>query len=541
MTDSPNLVIAAAEWLGGNEYWANFRVVVTNYTDEDVVDPEIALFLPQPLQILNNYGLVWSPANHPVTSVTGRLVAERKVIRARMSQEFVLSVQNGGSGAGSDPALLPERFTVNGQDANPPVDDEPPTVPEKLRADAWAPHSLHLVWEPSSDNIAVARYEIFYRTAAGEPRSVTVPGPEGRVSGLSASTEYLLSVRAIDISGNVSERSDEVSASTTQPLPDGGTWDAPRAPFVDYTAWPNPKVSEYGRDSGVDSFFTGFLVAQPGGDRKVYWGGYKDYGDATTSAFGKEDFAAFRAQGGTVVLSFGGASNVPLEEVETNISRIVATYEAILSNYQVSHIDFDFEGAFIHNTPGLERHVAAISQVVQSRPGLKISYTLPADGAPGSLEGFNDGGVRLLHLLAGAGVQPSLITGMLMEFGQTSPPDAYQCCVIALNGMFTQIAAAWPAWNDQKVWRRIGACPMFGRHINGKVFTLENMRQLADFAREHNLGALSGWDATRDRNQGLLPECSDFNGNDLAKCTYVEQNSFDFSKIIAGYRPADTR
>ncbi len=538
MSDSQGLVFASAEWLpNGTEHWANFKVTISNYSAEGVVDPEISCTFAAPRLIRNVYGLVFNPVDRPTDVVTGRLAPERKIIQARGSQEFTLAMQNGGTGAGSDPALLPNGFTVNGENANPPEDTDPPTVPEKLRITGWAPHSLHLTWDPSTDNIAVAGYEVFYRTPGGEPRVLSTTAAEATVSGLNSLTEYILRVRAFDVSGNRSELSEEVAASTTAPLPDPGTWDAPRAPFVDYTAWPNPKLAEYGSLSGIDSFFVGFLVAQPGGDKKVYWGGYPSYGEAATGDFGKEDFAAFTAQGGKVILSFGGASNVPLEDVETDVSKIVATYRAILANYGVSHVDFDFEGAFIQNRAGLERHVAAISQVLPAYPGLKISYTLPVDGAPGSLVGFNPDGVRLLHLLADAGIQPSLINGMLMEFGQTAPSDAYECCVIALNGMFTHIAGAWRDWDEQKVWRRIGACPMFGRHINGRIFTLDHMRRLVEFARTHNIGAVSGWDATRDYNQGRLPECADFNGNDLAKCTYVEQNPFDFCKIIATYRP----
>lgn len=538
MSNSQGLVFAWAEWLpGGNEWWANFRVLVSNYSAEDVVDPEISCTFAVPRLIRNNYGLEFTPSDRPTDVVTGRFVVERKIIKAGESQEFTLAMQDGGAGAGTDPTLLPNGFTVDGESAVPPVDNEPPTVPEKLRATGWASHSLQLTWEPSTDNVAVAAYEVDYRTPGGEAHTLRTSTPGATVSRLNSLTEYRLRVRAIDVAGNRSELSEEISASTTAPLPDPGDWDAPRAPFVDYTAWPNPKLAEYGSLSEADAFFTGFLVAQPGGDKKVYWGGYPSLGDAATGDFGKEDMAAFTAQGGKVILSFGGASNVPLEEVETDVSKIVATYRAILANYGVAHLDFDFEGGFIHNQAGQERHVAAISQVLASQPGLKISYTLPVDGAPGSLVGFNDGGVRLLHLLADAGIQPSLINGMLMEFGQTSPPDAYECCVIALNGMFTQIAAAWPNWDEQKVWRRIGACPMFGRHINRKIFTLDHMRRLVEFARTHNLGCISGWDASRDYNQGRLPECADFNGQDLAKCTYVEQNPFDFSKIISAYRP----
>ena len=528
------LVIAVPEWIDGNAYWANFEVTVTNYTASDVVNPKIFFTFRSPSKVRNNYGLIFVPSEAPVTEIEGELVAERKVVPANGGQRaFRLALQDGGTGAGSDLELLPHRFVVDGMLADPPEDQQAPTVPTDLRVVAVGGRSVSLSWQPSTDDFAVAGYEVHYRSSSGAEGFVRTHGPSGKVAPLLPLTSYTVKVRALDVSGNHSECSAPIDVRTLADLPDPGDWDAPRAPFVDYTAYPSPQLTQYREDSGCDAFFTGFLVAVPGGDRKLYWGGYHDaLGD-----FGREDIAAFRDQGGVPVLSFGGASNVPIEAEETDVSRIVTAYEGVLTNYGATHLDFDFEGGFIHDYPGQDRHVEAICRLLRDRPELKISYTLPVDGAPGSLEGFNEGGVRLLQRLAEDGIQPSLITGMLMEFGQTSPPDAYECCVIALNGMFRQISAIWPEWDQAKVWRRIGACPMFGRHINGKEFTLDHMARLLEFAREKQLGALSGWDATRDRNQGLLPECDDLNGSDLAKCTYTAQKSFDFSKIIATYRP----
>lgn len=531
-------VIASASWLpGGGEWWATFAVVLTNYSDADVVDPTISFSVDTPRIIQNNYGLVFNASSSPVTRVEGKLVTERKIIPAGGVQEFSVAMQNGGPGAGSDPSMLPIEFTVDDDSANPPDDDEPPTTPAGLRVVATTSHSISLAWEPSTDNVAVGGYEVDAKAAGGTTQTSRTETPSSTVGGLTPATAYTIQIRAHDISGNYSGYSRPHTASTSESLPDMGDWDVRRAPFVDYTAWPNPQLAEYGKQSGLDGYFAGFLVARPGGDKKVYWGGFEALGEATTSDYGRADFAKFQATGGKVVLSFGGASNVPFEAEQTDVSAIVATYKGILANYKVSHVDFDFEGAFIHDYAAQDRHIAAVGQLLEDQSGLKISYTLPVDGAPGSLVGFNYGGARLLLKLADAGIEPSLINGMLMEFGQTAPPDAYDCCVNALNGMFAQISATWTSWSAAKVWRRIGGCPMFGRHINGKAFTLTNQSQLVDFARHHSLGALSGWDATRDYNQGTLPECDNLNGNDVSRCTYVVQPPFGFSKLIATYQP----
>lgn len=320
-----------------------------------------------------------------------------------------------------------------------------------------------------------------------------------------------------------------LNTSTTEPLPACPAWDVPRSPFIDYTAWPTPQIAAYQQKTGLDGFRVGFLSTQPGGAKKLLWGGSPTVvdaasekslsGDATTSDYGKTDFAAFRKAGGQVILSFGGASNVPLEAEETDVANIVSAYEGVLGNYPLNYLDFDFEGGFIGNIPALERHTAAIAQIIRGNPGLKLSYTLPVDGAPG-LMGFNPDGVLLLQRLASAGIQPSLINGMSMEFGQGSSTNLFEASVGALNGMFTQIRSIWPSWNESQVWQHIGICPMFGRNNNGKVFTLENMHQLSRFAADRKIGCLSGWDATRDMNG----------------TTGATQEPYAFSKIIARYR-----
>ncbi|NTX14985.1 fibronectin type III domain-containing protein [Myxococcus sp. CA056] len=541
MVGNTLVVVARPEWVSGGGPWGStFKVTLLNLSDEVVVNPVITFKVGAKQVIQNNYGLVWTRSGEVVS---GRLVAERNVIPPRASTEFRLSVR----GEGQDLGPLPRDFTVNGRPADPPRDSEPPTTPKRVRATLVGSALVTLGWDASTDNVAVAGYRVTYsKVGGGVAQTLSSTRPAITLMGLSAGSEYQVSVVALDVSDNVSASSDTVKIRTSAAPPDAGDWDVPRAPFVDYTSWPTPRVSEYGREAGLDGFFLGFLVARPdGGARAVSWGGNttlvdsedgQSYsGDATVSDYGKRDIEAFRRSGGTVVLSFGGASNVPLEAEETEVAMLVATYAAVLRNYGVRHLDFDFEGAFLHDEDAQVRHLAALSQLLAVYPTLKLSYTLPADGAPGSLVGFNDGGVRFLQKLSSAGIEPSLINGLLMEFGQSAPVDALECCVHALRGMHAHVSAAFPRWDAAKVWRRLGACPMFGRHPNGREFTLEHQRGLVEFAREHQLGCLSGWDATRDANQGRLPECERDSGGDLSRCTLTPQQPFDFGRCISAH------
>lgn len=523
-------IYAKARWVTPpGQWWGNAEITIQNLENQPVTDPEISFKVAADQRVHNGYGLIWQRSGN---TVTGRFVAERKTILAGGgTQSFTIGLDRSVAVVGE----LPFGFMVNGESADPPVDHEPPSKPGNLHLVSAGPFSLSLAWEPSTDNIGIDHYAVMIGvTPPEEPVTITVKSNSATVSGLKPETTYSAVVEAFDISGNGSTLSDPIQAKTTAPLPDTGDWDLPRAPFIDYTSWPTPKIDPIGAATGLDGAFLGFLTCPPvpekPEDQKYWWAGLTKGmydgtndtaypGDATVSDYQKVDLMAFSKRGGHVVFSFGGAANVPLEAVETDVAKIAAAYDGIIDNYAISHLDFDFEGAFIHDYAGQDRHIAAITRVIQGHPGIKVSYTLPVDGAPGSLVGFNDGGIRLLKHLAAGGIEPNLVNGMLMEFGHTSPSNLFDASVVALEGMHAAIAAIWPHWSDDKVWRRIGACPMFGVNNNGKTFYVADMEKLAAWCAAHNVGCLSGWDISRD-NQAM---------------SGVVQEPYDFTKIIAGY------
>ncbi|SEU38433.1 Fibronectin type III domain-containing protein [Myxococcus fulvus] len=504
MARNAMVVVARPEWVtGGSPWWSTFKVTLLNLSDEAVVNPAIGFRVAPDQVVQNNYGLLWR--RHGDT-LTGTLVAERQTIAPRASQEFRLSIRTEGAHRGA----LPSCFTVDGEPADPPRDVEPPSSPRRVRATLVGSRLCTLGWDASTDNVAVAGYQVTYSSMDREQaRTLTCTRPSITLTGLTPRTEYLVSVAAYDLSDNLSKLTPPVMVRTAAPLPDAGDWDVPRAPFLDLASAPRPIVSELARACGLDGVMLGGLGVRAGGARKVAWGGHlrlvdavdgrSHEAEASVSDYGKEDLEAFRRSGGRVVLSFGGGAGLmPLEVEETDVARLVATYAAILRNYQVRHLDFAFDSAFLHDDAGLERHVAAMSQLLLVCPSLRLSYSLPADGAPGALAGFNDAGVRLLQRLSSAGIEPSLVNGLLLELGPTAPVDTFECCAQALHGMHAHLSAAFPRWDTDKVWRRLGASPLFGGHPNGRDFTLEHQRRLVALAHKLRLGCLSGRAGVRD-------------------------------------------
>lgn len=96
------------------------------------------------------------------------------------------------------------------------VDTEAPTVPGNLHVmGAPTSTSVHLMWNASTDNVGVSAYKVYQ----GSTLAATVSGSttEYSVTGLSPSTSYTFTVRAVDAAGNESAASNAVSATTAAP------------------------------------------------------------------------------------------------------------------------------------------------------------------------------------------------------------------------------------------------------------------------------------------------------------------------------------
>ena len=142
------------------------------------------------------------------------------------------------------------------------ADTTAPSVPGGLTSPARSSTSIGLSWNAATDDVAVARYEVFRNgTSAG-----TTTGTTFTVTGLSPSTAYDLAVEAIDAAGNRSARSPAISVSTTAAaagpvtyIARGDTWrwwNAVAAPpstwaqqTYDDTAWPTG-AAELGAGDG---------------------------------------------------------------------------------------------------------------------------------------------------------------------------------------------------------------------------------------------------------------------------------------------------
>ena len=107
----------------------------------------------------------------------------------------------------SDPGTL----TVH-----PPADTTPPPAPVNLQASGAGPTAVSLAWNPVPA-VDLFRYDVYRGTAAGGPKEKVGSTDPGTTSftdtGLATGTAYFYVVRAVDESANVSEPSNEASAT----------------------------------------------------------------------------------------------------------------------------------------------------------------------------------------------------------------------------------------------------------------------------------------------------------------------------------------
>lgn len=112
--------------------------------------------------------------------------------------------------------------------ARTPADVTAPTPPSNLVASAITDNSLTLSWSIATDNDLINKYEIFngstvLATVTGSNEATTAPATSVSLTGLSSNTNYLLSVRALDYTGNYSPFSQVLPVSTIDYTDTGNT------------------------------------------------------------------------------------------------------------------------------------------------------------------------------------------------------------------------------------------------------------------------------------------------------------------------------
>ena len=305
----------------------------------------------------------------------------------------------------------------------------------------------------------------------------------------------------------------------------GGSTSKIVAPYVDMgDGAPYNEIVSMAANAGLKYITLAFIISD-GSSCKASW----DNGTLITS---ENTYAGYiqslKNAGGDGIISFGGEGGDELADVCTSTSSLQAQYQAVITKYNVTRLDFDIEydsGDAIDNTAAIDRRNQVIAALQAANPNLIVSYTLPVD--PTGLES------NALYVLTSAqkyGANVSVVNIMTMDYGQDG--NEGNTAVESANSTIAQL-------NNIGMNAQLGITPMIG--INDppqnplptpETFTLANAQTVATYANGNSrVGLLSFWDLERDN------ECPNGatglqGGQAPNTCSGIDQSSYQFSSIF---------
>jgi len=430
---------------------------------------------------------------------------------------FGFNSSNSGT-AEQDPAGC----TLNQNPCDGSADRIPPSTPTNLAVLSTTSNSVSMNWTASTDNLEVAGYNIFQ----GSSLVASTPGTVATVTGLAASSTFTFSVQAVDEAGNVSGKSNTVTATTQA---GGGTGHLPgiAAPFVDIGAFPTPNLTQIAETTGLRDFSLGFIVNGTSACQATWFNAF-----TMSQGFEQSDIASLRALGADVKPSFGGEAGTELAQSCTDVPSLTAQYQSVIDAYSLSQIDFDIEGSAVADPASIDRRSAAMAALQAAAKakgkGKTLSITLTLPVLP---SGLTSQGLSVVQSAVSHGVTVNMVNVMAMDFGDVEAPNPSgrmgMFAIQSAQSVHNQLVPLLPSLSDAQIWNMVGVTPMIGQNDNSsEVFVQSDMQQLLTFARQEHLGELAFWDVTRDGNA-----CT----GSLSKCTDIPQQPFEFSKIIAPY------
>jgi len=362
------------------------------------------------------------------------------------------------------------------------------------------------------------------------------------------------------------------------------------APYVDATLYPSFDIAAAAQNPGTKYFTLAFIVAAgdtAGVDPLTLnpttlsaWGGQNTL--RVNSNYMKSDIAALRAQGGDVMISFGGAANTELaglysnpynpstqaakyqQREAINATHLAEAYQFVIDTYELTHIDFDIEGRWVASPYSIQLRAKAI-KILQDNAAtmgrtLVVWYTLPVLPT-----GLDANGMNVLNVTLDAGVDLEGVNVMAMDYGDTSAPivdPATKGTVIppnipprevdnslvgedaddnglmgdygikAAQSLFSQLKNSYSNHRirlaDSQIWRKVGITPMIGvNDIQTEVVDLSEAGELYQFALSKDIGMLAFWSITRDHP---APEGSE--GQVSPTHSGLSNPSYAFSKLF---------
>jgi hypothetical protein len=227
------------------------------------------------------------------------------------------------------------------------------------------------------------------------------------------------------------------------------------APYVDMTLAPPPDLVAIGHASGVREASLGFVTARAGHACVPSWDGYRFARGAGSGAYRLSNVDAFAAAGGSVVVSFGGASGVELASVCPSTRALERAYGSVLAAYRPRRLDFDIEGRALSDHGTFGRRSRAIAALQRSHRGLAVSFTLPVEP-----QGLEPDAMAVLRSAIAHHVRVGFVNVMTMDFGDSLAPHPAgrmgSYAIEAARSVSRQLHRLYPRLSARRRMRMIG-------------------------------------------------------------------------------------
>jgi hypothetical protein len=301
------------------------------------------------------------------------------------------------------------------------------------------------------------------------------------------------------------------------------------APYYEtYLGSSTPSISDTAQASGAKYMTLAFVQSAGKSSCALTWNGNKAQpipGNSYTS-----DIAALRSAGGDVIPSFGGYSadqgGTEIADSCTDVSKIAAAYETVITTYGVTRLDMDVEAKSLNNSAGIDRRNKAIALTEQWAVAhgvpLQIQYTLPVE--PSGLEA---NGKAVLQNAVANGARVDSVNIMVFDYYQrkAGTQDMGQDAVDAATNTFGQLQTIF---GSGVTYGMEGMTLLPGIDDFPKkteVTSLSDAQEMLDFAQQQGMNFLSIWAIQRDN--GGCPGTTDSN-----TCSGITQNTWDFSHLL---------
>ncbi|MFE7172468.1 chitinase [Streptomyces sp. NPDC057616] len=274
--------------------------------------------------------------------------------------------------------------------------------------------------------------------------------------------------------------------------------------------------------SGSPSTYNLAFVISDGSGCTPKWNGERALTDPAVAS----RVAKLKKSGGSVRVSFGGASGKELASTCDSASALAAAYGKALDAAGATRADFDIEGDELTDSRSVALRSRAIALLQKERDDLEVSFTLPVMPS-----GLDSGSLALLESANTYDVQVATVDLMTMNYGESYTGDMGDYALTSATAAHAQLKKVF-GLSDAAAWQGMALTSMIGvNDITAETFTLSDAAQVRTFAERKGIAWVSMWATFRDQQCEKGKSTRD---DAATNCSGVRQSSGAFGRALAG-------